>query len=110
MSNYIENIQVNSGASWPIRDAALTARVDAMTDTLTQHAATIEEMDGVVTTASETIQRLESDVTEALERVDGYLPLAGGSLTGIVLLLENVHYGAELPEAGTVGRPFLKRV
>ena len=40
----------------------------------------------------------------------GALPTDGGTLTGPLVLTEGVHYGTELPEAGTPGRLFFKVV
>ena len=38
------------------------------------------------------------------------LPLTGGTLLGPLILTEGVHYGDTLPEAGTPGRIFFKKV
>ena len=40
----------------------------------------------------------------------GALPADGGKVTGPLVLTEGVHYGTTLPEAGTKGRIFFKKV
>lgn len=45
----------------------------------------------------------------ALENL-GAFPKAGGTITGPIVLTEGIHYGTELPEAGTKGRIFFKVV
>lgn len=44
------------------------------------------------------------------EGIKNALPMSGGTMTGIVTLTEGIHYGDTLPEAGTPGRIFFKRV
>lgn len=39
-----------------------------------------------------------------------YLPKAGGTLAGNLILTENVHYGTSLPSTATKGRIFFKKV
>ena len=39
-----------------------------------------------------------------------FLKRSGGTMTGVLVLTEGVHYGKELPPAGTVGRLFFKVV
>lgn len=39
-----------------------------------------------------------------------YLPLSGGTLTGVLKLTSGVHYGTSLPSAGNAGRIFFKKV
>ncbi len=51
---------------------------------------------------SEDIKLTASDV--------GALPQSGGTLTGPLILTEGVHYGDTLPEPGTPGRIFFKKV
>lgn len=38
------------------------------------------------------------------------LPKSGGTITGVLKLTPNIHYGTALPSAGQAGRIFLKKV
>jgi hypothetical protein len=44
------------------------------------------------------------------ERLNSKLSKTGGKITGPLILTEGVHYGKELPPAGTKGRFFFKVV
>ena len=103
---YVTHIRVSSGEAWPVRDS----RVTTIQDVLIQHDDNIAEMDGKVTTAEEKLLVMEDTVKSLGEQVAGYLPLSGGTLTGLLCLTENVHYGDTLPEPGSVGRVFFKKV
>jgi hypothetical protein len=47
---------------------------------------------------------------EAKLIADAALPASGGAITGVVTLTRDIHYGDELPAAGTEGRIFFKKV
>jgi hypothetical protein len=87
MANYVEYIKVGSGESVPVRDADAQAKLTT----------------------------LEENVTQLQEQVAGvgdgdFLPLSGGTLTGMLCLTEGVHYGDALPAAGNPGRIFWVKV
>ena len=51
------------------------------------------------------------DALNYMERgIQEALPLSGGTLTGVLKLTENIHYGTALPSAGQKGRIFFKKV
>ena len=53
---------------------------------------------------------IEQGIINAHNTADAALPKTGGTLTGILVLTEGVHYGNTLPAAGTKGRIFFKKV
>lgn len=46
----------------------------------------------------------------AAATADKALPKAGGTMTGMLILTEGVHYGDNLPAPGNKGRIFFKKV
>ena len=61
-------------------------------------------------TAKNTANTAQNTANTAKNTADAALPKAGGTLTGILMLTEGVHYGSTLPSAGNKGRIFLKKV
>lgn len=116
MANYVEYIKVGSGESWPVRDKDTEGRVTVLEASMTGIEQSVSEMEGKVTTAEENVLNMQTSVDDLNERVssmeDGqeYLPLTGGTLTGMLCLTENVHYGVTLPTPGNIGRVFFKKV
>lgn len=100
MANYVENIRIGSGESWPVRDAEAQQSIEAL-------LGTIKELTTQLTTATEELETLKTTVPT---HEHAYLPLAGGTLTGPLTLTLDVHYGDTLPDPGTAGRIFLKKV
>ena len=53
---------------------------------------------------------METGIANAQSTADAALPKTGGTITGMLKLTENVHYGTTLPAAGNKGRIFFKVV
>lgn len=103
MANYVENIKVGGGESWPVRDAEAQATITALRTLIASLEAELEQQ-------QTDLDGLETDVLSMVHTVRSCLPLTGGTLTGPLMFTEGVHYGTELPEAGTIGRIFFKKV
>lgn len=116
MANYVEYIKVGSNESWPIRDKDADGRITVLESTAETLSQNVSDMEGKVTTAEENVLAMQTSVEDLGERVSNVeakpecLPLAGGTLTGMLVLTEGVHYGDELPTAGNIGRIFFKKV
>ena len=61
-------------------------------------------------TAQTAANTASNNAKNATDLATAALPKAGGTLTGMLILTENVHYGDTLPAAGNKGRIFFKRV
>lgn len=110
MANYVEYIKVGSGESWAVRDVEARQSIASINTTIEQHAADVENLNSNMNTVQDDITVLTSDVQTATERANAALPATGGTMTGPLVLTEGEHYGDELPEPGTVGRIFFKKV
>ena len=115
-NNYVEFIKVGSNESWPVKDKETSGRVDVIEAAVETMESAVNEMDGKVATAQESVLGMRTTVEDMNERVSAMeaepecLPLTGGTLTGMLILTEGVHYGDELPDAGNIGRIFFKKV
>ncbi len=103
MANYVENIKVGSGESWPVRDAEAQASIEGL-------MTLFNRLSGETADAQGEILNLQKDIATMIHTVQSSLPLTGGTLTGPLMFTEGVHYGDELPDAGNVGRIFFKKV
>lgn len=110
MANYVEYIKVGTGESWPVRDVEAQQSIVNINTTIDQHTADVENLTSSMTSVEEDIVALTTEVQSASEKANAALPKTGGTLTGPLVLTEGEHYGDELPEPGTVGRIFFKKV
>lgn len=53
---------------------------------------------------------MEQGIIDAHTAAEAALPKTGGTLTGMLILTEGVHYGDTLPAPGNKGRIFFKKV
>lgn len=70
----------------------------------------IETAQNTAEEAQTTAKNAFNTAKNATDLAGAALPKTGGTLTGMLILTEGVHYGDTLPPAGNKGRIFFKRV
>ena len=64
----------------------------------------------VANTAQNTANAAAGAAASAQNTANAALPKAGGTMTGVLILTEGVHYGTTCPDPGNKGRIFFKKV
>lgn len=117
---------VPAWAKQPQKPTYTAAEVGALPESYTAPEAPVQSVNGktgAVDLAASDVGALPESYSPPVTSVCGWtgnvdlraqdvgaLPTDGGTLTGPLVLTEGVHYGTELPEAGTPGRLFFKVV
>ena len=103
---YTNKWQSGEAGATPITPAALNYMEQGITD-----AHTIgENAQSAASSAQSAANTAQSTANAANDTANAALPKTGGTLTGMLILTEGVHYGTSLPAAGTPGRIFFKKV
>lgn len=89
---------------------ALASELTAILDDINAAATAAERALRQAGNASRIAELASSAARTAQETANAALPKSGGTLTGILVLTEGVHYGDTLPPPGTPGRIFFKKV